>query len=276
MSDNWIVQSLEKALSTWDNALVNIQNILTTSPKDYQGGTIWNAIVTINGTLQAIGYGLLIVFFLIGVIKTCGSIAEVKKPEHALKLFIRFILAKAAIDSSLEILIALMNVAQGIMKTILGSNTITSASTIPPEIITAIEDCSFLDSIPLWIVAFLGRLVVTVIAFVLILTAYGRFFKIYSYIALAPVPLSAFAGEPTQSIGKSFVKSFSGACLQGAIIAISCIIFSLYASAPPPVDVDASAVTMAWSYMESLILNMLIMAFTVKASDHVVREMMGL
>lgn len=276
MSDNWIVQSLEKALSSWDNALVNIQNILTTSPKDYQGGTIWNAIVTINGTLQAIGYGLLIVFFLVGVIKTCGSIAEVKKPEHALKLFIRFILAKAAIDSSLEILIALMNVAQGIMKTILGSNTITSASTIPPEIITAIEDCSFLDSIPLWIVAFLGRLVVTVIAFVLILTAYGRFFKIYTYIALAPVPLSAFAGEPTQSIGKSFVKSFAGACLQGAIIAISCIIFSLYASAPPTVDVDASAVTMAWSYMESLILNMLIMAFTVKASDHVVREMMGL
>ncbi len=276
MSDNWIVQSLEKALNSWDNALVSIQNILTTSPKNYQDGAIWNAIVSVNETLQTIGYGLLVVFFLVGVIKTCGSIAEVKKPEHALKLFIRFILAKAAIGSSLEILSAFMDVAHGIMQTILGTSAITSESAIPAEIITAIEDCGFLDSIPLWIVAFLGRLVVTVIAFVLILTAYGRFFKIYTYIALAPIPMSAFAGEPTQNVGKSFINSFAGACLQGAIIAISCIIFSLYASSPPTVDVDASAVTMAWSYMESLILNMLIMAFTVKASDHVVREMMGL
>ena len=132
------------------------------------------------------------------------------------------------------------------------------------------------NGIPLWIVAILGRLGVVVITFVLILTVYGRFFKIFTYIAIAPIPLSTFAGEPTQNVGRSFLKSFAGACLQGAIIVVACVIFSLYATSQPSVDAGASALSMAWSYMEGLILNMLILTATVKASDHVVREMMGL
>lgn len=276
MSDNWIVQNIEKALTTWDHALAEIQSILTISPQGFRGGTIWNAIVSVNGALKAVGYALLVLFFLIGVMKTCGSIAEVKRPEHALKLFLRFILAKGVIDNGLEIMEVLIEVVQGILQTILGSHVISGTTTIAPEMVTAIESSEFLDSIPLWIVAILGRLGVVVITFVLILTVYGRFFKIFIYIALAPIPLSTFAGEPTQNVGKSFLKSFAGACLQGAIIVVACVIFSLYASSQPPVDAEASAISMAWSYMEGLILNMLILTATVKASDHVVREMMGL
>ena len=276
MSDNWIVQNIEKALVTWDNALAEIQSILTISPQGFRGGTIWNAIVSVNGALKAVGYALLVLFFLIGVMKTCGSIAEVKRPEHALKLFLRFILAKGVIDNGLEIMEVLIEVVQGILQTILGSHVISGATTIAPEMVTAIENCDFLNSIPLWIVAILGRLGVVVITFVLILTVYGRFFKIFTYIAIAPIPLSTFAGEPTQNVGRSFLKSFAGACLQGAIIVVACVIFSLYATSQPSVDAGASALSMAWSYMEGLILNMLILTATVKASDHVVREMMGL
>lgn len=276
MSDNWIVQNIEKALATWDNALAEIQSILTISPRGFRGGTIWNAIVSVNGALKAVGYALLVLFFLIGVMKTCGSIAEVKRPEHALKLFLRFILAKGVIDNGLEIMEVLIEVVQGILQTILGSHVISGATTIAPEMVTAIENCDFLNSIPLWIVAILGRLGVVVITFVLILTVYGRFFKIFTYIAIAPIPLSTFAGEPTQNVGRSFLKSFAGACLQGAIIVVACVIFSLYATSQPSVDAGASALSMAWSYMEGLILNMLILTATVKASDHVVREMMGL
>ena len=276
MSDNWIVQNIEKALATWDNALAEIQSILTISPQGFRGGTIWNAIVSVNGALKAVGYALLVLFFLIGVMKTCGSIAEVKRPEHALKLFLRFILAKGVIDNGLEIMEVLIEVVQGILQTILGSHVISGATTIAPEMVTAIENCDFLNSIPLWIVAILGRLGVVVITFVLILTVYGRFFKIFTYIAIAPIPLSTFAGEPTQNVGRSFLKSFAGACLQGAIIVVACVIFSLYATSQPSVDAGATALSMAWSYREGLILNMLILTATVKASDHVVREMMGL
>lgn len=31
----------------------------------------------------------------------------------------------------------------------------------------------------------------------IILTVYGRFFKLYMYTAIAPIPLSTFAGRPT-------------------------------------------------------------------------------
>lgn len=110
----------------------------------------------------------------------------------------------------------------------------------------------------------------------MILTVYGRFFKMYLYTAIAPVPLSALAGEPTQQVGKSFIKSYSAVCLEGVMIVLACIIFSLFAKSPPVVDTTAEAVNQVWSYVGELIFNMLVLVGTVKASDRVVREMMGL
>ena len=110
----------------------------------------------------------------------------------------------------------------------------------------------------------------------MIMTVYGRFFKLYLYTAIAPVPLSAFSGEPTQSIGISFIKSYTAVCMEGAIIVLGCIIFSLFAASPPVVDPDAAAVSMVWSYVGELVFNMLILVGTIKMADRVVREMMGL
>ena len=110
----------------------------------------------------------------------------------------------------------------------------------------------------------------------MIMTVYGRFFKLYLYTAIAPIPLSTFAGEPTQNVGRSFLKSYSAVCLEGAIIVLSCIIFSLFASTPPVVDEKAAAVTQVWKYIGELIFNMLVLVGTIKISDRVVREMMGL
>mgnify|MGYP000422223392 CR=1 FL=1 len=276
MSDNWIVQNIEKALATWDNALAEIQSILTVSPQGFRGGTIWNAIVSVNGALKAVGYALLVLFFLIGVMKTCGSIAEVKRPEHALKLFLRFILAKGVIDNGLEIMEVLIEVVQGILQTILGSHVISGTTTIAPELVTAIENCDFIHSIPLWIVAILGHLGMVVITIVLILTVYGRFFKIFIYIALAPVPLSTFAGEPTGSVGKNFIRSYAGVCLQGVVIALSCIIFSAISSSPPAVDTSASVVTAVWTYVGELAFNLLVLVGAIKGCDRIVKEIMGL
>lgn len=133
-----------------------------------------------------------------------------------------------------------------------------------------------LMTIPLWAVTLIGGLFITVLSFIMIMSVYGRFFKLYLYTAIAPVPLSAFAGEPSQSVGKSFIKSYSAVCLEGAIIVLACIIFSLFAAAPPVVNPDAAAVTMVWSYVGELIFNMLILVGADKMADRVVREMMGL
>ena len=151
-----------------------------------------------------------------------------------------------------------------------------TTTTLPQEIITAVENCGFFESIPLWAVTLIGGLLITVLSFIMIMTVYGRFFKLYLYTAIAPVPLATFAGEPTQQVGKSFIKSYCAVCLEGAIIVLGCIIFSLFASTPPVVDVNAAAVTQVWTYVGELVFNMLVLVGTVKLSDRVVREMMGL
>lgn len=278
MSDNWVVQNLQNALDTWNSKLAEIWQILTQSPETFKGGVIWQLIVQIHGALQAIGYALLVLFFVVGVVKTCGSFTEVKRPEHALKIFIRFAIAKGVVTYGLELMMALFNIVQGVTSTIMKTAGFgsTEDTVLPDEIIKAVEDCGFFESIPLWAVTLIGGLFITVLSFIMIMSVYGRFFRLYLYTAIAPIPLSSFAGEPSQNIGRSFLKSYAAVCLEGAIVVLACIIFSLFASSPPVVDPDAAAVTMVWSYIGELIFNMLVLVGAVKMSDRVVREMMGL
>lgn len=275
---NWVVGNLQNSLDTWNEKLNEIWTLVSTSPDTFKGGAIWNVIVNIHGALQAVGLALLVLFFVVGVMKTCGSFAEVKKPEHALKLFIRFAIAKGVVTYGLELMKAIFKIIQGVVSTIMSSAGLGTATqaTLPQEMIDAINACGFFESIPLWAVTLIGGLFVTVISFIMILSVYGRFFKLYLYTAIAPVPLSTFAGEPTQSVGKNFLKSYCSVCLEGAIIVLACIIFSLFASSPPVVDTSVAAVTMVWKYIGELIFNMLVLVGTIKASDRIVREMMGL
>ena len=278
MSDNWIVQNLERALEVWNSKLSEIWRLITQSPQEFKDGAIWSIIESIHGSLQAVGYALLVLFFVVGVMKTCGSFAELKKPEHAIKLFIRFALSKAVITYGMELMLAFMKIIQGVIGTIMNSAGFGAATEtiLPQEIVTAIESCKFFESIPLWAVTLIGGLFIWVLSFIMILNVYGRFFKLYMYTAIAPVPLAAFAGEPTQSIGKSFLMSYAAVCLEGAIIVLACIIFSVFAGSPPSIDPNAAPVTMVWSYVGELIFNMLILVGCIKMADRIIREMMGL
>ena len=278
MSDNWVVQNLQNALGTWNSKLGEIWQLVTQTPETFKGGARWSVIQNIYGAVQAVGLALLVLFFVVGVMKTCGSLTEVKKPEHALKLFIRFAIAKIVVTYGMDLLLSIFKIVQGVISTIMNAAGFGGASstTLPQEIITAVEKCGFFESIPLWAVTLIGGLFITVLSFIMIMTVYGRFFKLYLYTAIAPIPLSTFAGEPTQQVGKSFLKSYCAVCLEGAIIVLACIIFSLFAATPPVVDTNAAAVTQVWKYIGELVFNMLVLVGTIKLSDRVVREMMGL
>lgn len=152
--DNWVVQNLQNALNTWNDKLNEIWGLVTQSPETFKGGGIWNVILDIHGALQAIGLALLVLFFVIGVMKTCSSFAEVKKPEHALKLFLRFSIAKIVVTYGLELMIAVFNIIQGAIQTIINASGFGSANQmlLPDEIVTAVNNCGFFESIPLWAV----------------------------------------------------------------------------------------------------------------------------
>ena len=196
--------------------------ILTTSPESFKGGTIWSIITTINGVLGSIGTALLVLFFTIGVIKTCEF-------------------------------------------------------TIPSEVQSTFEGIGILDgAIPIWAVCFIAHLAFIVIGIVLLLTVYGRFFRIYMYTAIAPIPLSTMAGQPTESIAKSFLKSYAGVCMQGVVIVLACIIFTAYAASMPEIDTTAEPLAMVWRYVSEVIFNMLVLLGLVKGSDRIIHDMMGL
>lgn len=273
-----IIDNLTSALNTWNEKLAEIWMLLTQSPETFKGGDIWNIIVKIHGALQAIGLSLLVLFFLWGLIRTCTNWQDIKRPEHAFKLFLRFIIARGLVMYGMELMNGIFEIVQGVISTITRTVGLGTAerTVIPQEIIDAVNNAGFLESIPLWAVTLLGSIFITILSFIMILTVYGRFFKIYMYTAISPIPLSAAAGESTQNTAFTFIKSYAGVCLEGAIIILSCVIFSAFASSAPAIDTSASAVSMIWSYIGELIFNMLVLVGTIKMSDRIVKEMMGL
>lgn len=279
MSDNWIVGNLQSAFHTWNDKLAEIWALITTTPQEFRGGGIWTAIVNINDGLQAVGYGLLVLFFAMGIFQSAASFRDFQRPEFALRHFIRFILAKTAIGYGMELMLAIFNICGGIVQSIMGGvgGMASAAVSVPQEMIDTIESIGFLESIPLWLVTVLGSLFITILSFILIMTVYGRFFRLYIFTALAPLPLSSFAGEGTSFIGKTFIKSYTGVCLEGAVIVLACLIYTAFISGSAPVlDTSLSAVTMSWQYVGETIFNMIVLVGLVKGAERIVKEMFGL
>jgi len=280
LDDNWIVENLEGAFHTWNEKLTEIWSLVSETPQQFKGGAIWDLAQNINAALQAVGYGLLILFFASSIFRSTANFQDFRRPEHVLRYFIRFVAAKAAVTYGMDIMTTLFTICAGIVSTVAGNlGSLTGAAvTLPEEIKTAIGEVGFLASIPLWLVTILGSVFITVLSFVMILTVYGRFFRLYIYTALAPVPLSTFAGDLTAGTGRTFIKSYLGVCMEGAVIVLACMIFSAFISGSTPgiVDPDASAVTMVWGYLAETIFNMLVLVGLVKGADRIVKEMLAL
>ena len=278
-SGNWIVDNLNSALGTWNGKLAEIWQLLSTTPEEFKGGGVWTVIQGINGALQAIGCALLVLFFVMGIVKTCSSFTELKKPEMVFKCFIRFVLAQAAVTHGMELMTALFKVAQGMISTIMTASGMSALTdtTLPSEMVTIIENVGFLESIPLWAITLLGSLFIWVLSLIMILTVYSRFFKLYLATAIAPIPMASFAGQPSSSIGVAFLKSYAAICLEGCIIVLACVIFSAFASTPPAIADDTlAAATIVWNYVGEVIFNMLVLVGCIKMSDRLIRELMGL
>ena len=278
-SGNWIVDNLNSALGTWNGKLAEIWQLLSTTPEEFKGGGVWTVIEGINGALQAIGCALLVLFFVMGVVKTCGSFMELKKPEMVFKCFIRFVLAQAAVTHGMELMTALFKVAQGMISTIMTASGLSALTdtTLPAEMVTIIEDVGFLESIPLWAITLLGSLFIWVLSLIMILTVYSRFFKLYLATAIAPIPMASFAGQPSSSIGVAFLKSYAAICLEGCIIVLACVIFSAFATTPPAIADDTlAASTIVWNYVGEVLFNMLVLVGCIKMSDRLIRKLMGL
>ena len=270
---------LMEGLKFLGSMLSKMWDLLTTSPQSFKGGAIWKVITTINGVLGAIGTALLVLFFTIGVIKTCGSFAELKKPETTVKVFVRFVIAKYLINNCLKLMVNFVTIVQSVISKIANSSKIGTALefSIPSKVQATFNSIGILDgAIPIWAVCFIAHIAFIIIGIVLLLTVYGRFFRIYMYTATAPIPLSTLAGQPTENIAKSFLKSYAGVCMQGVVIVLACVIYTAYAASMPQIDTTVQPIQMVWKYVSEVIFNMLVLLGLVKGSDRIIHDMMGL
>ena len=247
LNQNWIVENLNNAFSTWNGKLGELWGLVTTGPQTFKGGAVWSVMQTLHNGMVGIGYALVVLFFAISLCKNTMNFHELKRPEAAIHYFLRFVAAKALVGYGMDIMLNVFSICNGIVTDMADSmGGISEAMvSLPAEMQTAIENVGFLASIPLWLVTILGSLFITVLSFVMILTVYGRFFRLYMYTALAPLPLAAFAGESTQSVGISFLKSYVGVCLEGAVIVLACVIYSAFVSTPTVASGEAT--TIVWS-----------------------------
>ena len=256
MNQNWIVENLNNAFSTWNGKLGELWGLVTTGPQTFKGGAVWSVMQALHNGMVGIGYALVVLFFAISLCKNTMNFHELKRQNRLQK--------------------TVLSICNGIVTDMADSmGGISEAMvSLPAEMQTAIENVGFLASIPLWLVTILGSLFITVLSFVMILTVYGRFFRLYMYTALAPLPLAAFAGESTQSVGISFLKSYVGVCLEGAVIVLACVIYSAFVSTPTVTSGEAT--TIVWSFLAETVFNMLVLVGLIKGSDRIIHEMMGL
>ena len=274
---SWVADNLDNAFETWNEKVAELWQLVSETPENFKGGHIWTVIEGINNSLQAIGLGLLVVFFALSIARGTLNFADLKRPEQALKHFLRFCLAKAAVTYGMSLMTTIFSICGGVVSAIAEQmGGMTASIALPDEMRDIINGLGFFESIPLWFVTLLGSLFITVLSFILILTVYSRFFKLYIYCALSPIPLASFAGEGTSSTGHAFLKSYIGVCMEGAVIVLACVIFAAFSSSGPPVlDPTAEPVSMTWQYIGEVIFNMLVLVGLVKGGEHLVREMMG-
>lgn len=273
---------LDDALEFWGKCGIKIWSFLTTAPSDYNSA-VWEVMVNINQAIQYIAYALLILFFGIGVFKEVSNFTELKRPETAFKLFLRYIVAKTLITYAMDLMNLIFSIFAGIIQKICDASEWAHiyggrGGSLPDDVADAINEASFLENIPLTIFELLGYLIIVALSIVAVMTVYGRFFKLYIYTALAPIPLAAIAGEPTQSNGWQFIKSYIGVCFEGAVIGIACIIYSKIASTNTISAIfnHSTPVGIVGGYIVEVVFNMLIMIGIIKAASQIVHEMTNL
>jgi hypothetical protein len=271
-----IIENLQSTLDVWNKRLDEVWSLLSTSPKSFKGGSIWNTVVGINGSLQAIGYALLVLFFVVGLVNETTKFSEIKRPEVAFRLFMRFAIAKAVISYGMEIMVGIFDICQGVVSTIIGGLSSPAHATVPQVIVDAVADLSIWDKIGVWAISLIGGLVIAVMSFIMLYTIYSRFIRLYIYTAIAPLPLASFAGQATSATGKTFLKSYAGVCLESAVIVLACILFGSFVSAEPTITAGATASKMLWEYILQVTFNLFVLTASVKMANVTVKSMLGL
>ena len=143
LNQNWIVENLNNAFSTWNGKLGELWGLVTTGPQTFKGGAVWSVMQTLHNGMVGIGYALVVLFFAISLCKNTMNFHELKRPEAAIHYFLRFVAAKALVGYGMDIMLNVFSICNGIVTDMADSmGGISEAMvSLPAEMQTAIESC---------------------------------------------------------------------------------------------------------------------------------------
>lgn len=232
------MSGLEKAFNTWTETLNSVMGIISQSPQEWNAD-VWGVIKSINASLTFVASSLLVLFFFMGFLKSGIDLKEIKKPEVVISLFIKLAIAVTITSFSLDILINIFSVTQGIMATIAKSGSAVFNMTMPKVIADATEDVSFLKNPEVSIIGLLLRIAIFIISIALEVIVWARYVKLYLHCAVAGCFFSTFASESTWNVGIAFIKSFLNVAFQAIIVILALIIYSKLISSNHTAAIEA-------------------------------------
>lgn len=289
--NSFTIENIQNALDTWMEKMKAVQELVMQDPlsvattNTVETGVssiaipIASFVQTLNDSLVGVGIALLVLIFYVGIFNTASSIAETKRPEFVFKSLVRVAVVGALVNGSYTLMRRILNVFQGIADILAGSDLGTVETLkVPSEIIDAVKNLGLMDKIVVFLISTLGSLAVTVAGFIIILSVYGRVFKICMYIIVAPIPIATLGAKSTAKYGEGFLKNFASVCLEAVIIILALKVYSLINGSVMSAQTfgeDMTAQTMVWNYLSTTVFNMLVLVTIIKAATTVSKEMMG-
>lgn len=272
------VDLLNSALETWNEYYAKVIDLLTTSPDELYPG-VWSSMSVINDYLCSIGVVLVLIFFYIGLTKNTLHFEDLRHPEKYFGVFVRLIIAQGLVVYGFNLLFKIMQMFQGCIQQINNLFSIDSSSgkvaELPSSLVDQLLQLNSLESVGILIVASLGAVAIWISSVVILLLVYVRFFKIYIFAAISPLPLATISGESTARTARSFLLNFIAICLQGIVITIALIIFSSIVNTGFTIDNSKSAVSNVFSYIGLTLLQLFLLVATIRGSDMLTKEITG-
>ena len=279
----WLSAFLDIMFDTLNSVIQNMVGLLSQSPEAFNG-TLYAFAKGLNSVFQATGLALVVLFFFIGLSDPSHNLAEIKRPEAIIAEFARFLLCQLVVANSYLILQQISAIGTSLIST--AWSAVTSGGGMPTisadgTVKEALNEVKFnilsisTDMIMLILLNFIMIVTLGIIIIYISVIAYVRFFKIYMYIAIAPLALSTFAARNTSEVGKQFLKSFCGVLLQGLVLVLSLLMFAMFFS-NTTIDGGDGAITVVWEYFISMFGQLFVLVTVVKGSDQIIQKMLGI
>lgn len=245
---NWILANLSAAVDFFSGWMTKVYDVLMINPVTYQDGKIWHVADKIYDAVLGPAVSIMVILFLLSLSMDAGEYIRTKRVNHIVLTFAGMFFMSGILVGGKYILILIFWVIREIIDAATGTNGSNFISLswieIPEQVVKATDGMNVRTGIMFWVVTLIVALLVMVSGFVVLLVVFGRLFKIYLHVAVAPLALSTILSRQTRMTFVAFIRSFIGVCVEGFVIVCVCMIFSAFA------DNFQVPVTDSYSYLE--------------------------